>query len=51
MAKMVLGVTLAVGFLMVPFLIHGEVYQWMDDRGTIHFTDDYSHLPFLRGSH
>jgi hypothetical protein len=34
-----------IGFLMIPFLIHAEVYKWMDDKGTIHFTDDYSNIP------
>ena len=45
MAKMVLVSTLAIGFLMIPFLIHAEVYQWIDDKGTIHFTDGYSSIP------
>jgi hypothetical protein len=31
--------------LMIPFLIHAEVYKWVDDKGTIHFTDDYSNIP------
>ena len=30
---------------MIPFLIHAEVYKWIDDKGTIHFTDDYSSIP------
>jgi Domain of unknown function (DUF4124) len=45
MAKMVLVFALAIGFLMIPFLIHAEVFKWIDDKGTIHFTDDYSNIP------
>ena len=32
-------------FLIIPFLIHAQVYKWTDDKGTIHFTDDYSNIP------
>jgi hypothetical protein len=45
MRKTVLIASLAIGFLMIPFLIHAEVYKWIDDSGTIHFTDDYSNIP------
>jgi hypothetical protein len=45
MSKAVLIVILTVGFLMTPFLIHAEVYQWIDNKGTIYFTDDYSNIP------
>jgi tetratricopeptide (TPR) repeat protein len=45
MAKTVLISALAIGLLMIPLLIHAEVYQWTDDKGTIHFTDDYSNIP------
>jgi hypothetical protein len=45
MQKIVLIASLAIGFLMIPFLIYAEVYKWIDDRGTIHFTDDYSNIP------
>jgi len=24
---------------------HGEMYKWMDEKGTIHFTDDLSNIP------
>lgn len=34
-----------IGFLMIPFLIHAEVYKWIDDKGTIHFSDDDSNIP------
>ena len=45
MARRVLISALTIGLLMIPFLIHAEVYQWIDDKGTIHFTDDYSNIP------
>jgi uncharacterized protein YfcZ (UPF0381/DUF406 family) len=45
MLKTILIVVLTIGFLMIPFSIHAEVYQWTDDKGTIHFTDDYSNVP------
>jgi hypothetical protein len=45
MQKAVLIVVLTVGFLVIPFLVHAEVYQWIDDKGTIYFTDDYSNIP------
>ena len=45
MRKTVLIAALTIGFLMIPFLIHAEVYKWIDDKGTIHFTDDYSNIP------
>jgi len=45
MRRNLLITALAIGFLMIPFLIHAEVYKWIDDKGTIHFTDDYSNIP------
>jgi uncharacterized protein YfcZ (UPF0381/DUF406 family) len=45
MPKTILIVVLTIGFLMIPFSIHAEVYQWIDDKGTIHFTDDYNNVP------
>jgi hypothetical protein len=45
LAKIVLVSVLIMGFLMIPFLIHAEVYKWIDDKGIIHFTDDYSKIP------
>jgi len=30
---------------MIPFLVHAEVYKWIDDKGTVHFTDDYGNIP------
>ena len=45
MRKVVLIVALSIGLLMTPFLVHADVYKWMDDKGTICFTDDYSNIP------
>lgn len=45
MQKKVLIAALTVALLMIPFLIHAEVYKWIDDKGTIHFTDDNSNVP------
>jgi len=45
MLKKVLITALTTGLLMIPFLIHAEVYKWIDDKGTIHFTDDYGNIP------
>jgi hypothetical protein len=45
MGKNVLVAAFVIGFLMIPFLVHAEVYKWMDDKGTIHFTDDYGNIP------
>jgi hypothetical protein len=45
MRNTVLIAVLTIGFLSVPFLIHAEVYKWIDDKGTVHFTDDYSNIP------
>jgi len=28
----------------IPLLIHAEVYKWVDEKGTVHFTDDYSKI-------
>jgi hypothetical protein len=45
MRKPVLIAVLTIGFLVNPYLIHAEIYKWIDDKGTIHFTDDYSNIP------
>lgn len=45
MARTVLLFTLAIGFVMIPFLTHAEVYKWRDDKGDVHFTDEYSTIP------
>jgi hypothetical protein len=45
MRRKLLTTALTIGFLMIPFSIHAEVYKWIDDKGTIHFTDDYGNIP------
>ncbi len=45
MQKTVLIATLTIGLLTIPFLVHAEVYKWIDDKGDVHFTDDYSSVP------
>jgi len=45
MLKIVLIAALTIGLLTIPFLVHAEVYKWIDDKGDVHFTDDYSKIP------
>ncbi len=45
MRKEVLITAFTISFLMMPFLIHAQVYKWTDEKGTIHFTDDSSNVP------
>jgi hypothetical protein len=45
MRKTVFIAVLTIGFFVIPFLIHAEVYKWIDEKGTIHFTDDYGNVP------
>src|SRR5512136_401847 len=45
MQKTVLIAALTIGLLTIPFLVHAEVYKWLDDKGQVHFTDDYSNIP------
>lgn len=45
MQKRVLIAALTIGLLTIPFFVHAEVYKWIDDKGDVHFTDDYSSIP------
>lgn len=45
MKKTVLLAALTIGLLTIPFLAHSELYKWIDDKGDVHFTDDYSSIP------
>ena len=45
MQKTVLIATLTISLLTIPFLGHAEVYKWIDDRGDVHFSDNYSSIP------
>jgi hypothetical protein len=31
--------------LMNPILVHAEFYKWVDDKGDVNFTDEYSNIP------
>ena len=45
MQSKVLLAAFIISFLAIPFLTHAEIYKWVDDKGTVHFTDDYSTIP------
>ena len=30
--------------VLVPYS-YGEMYRWVDEKGTVHFTDDLSSIP------
>jgi len=45
MQKIILIAALIIGLLTIPFLAHAEFYKWIDDKGEVHFTDDYSKIP------
>ena len=45
MKKTVLIAALTISLLIIPFLVHAEVYKWVDEKGTVHFTDDNSGIP------
>ncbi len=35
-----------VGMITLPFVAGGqEIYQWVDEKGTVHFTDDVGQIP------
>jgi len=40
-AKVVFCITI----LIIPSLVLGEVYKWVDENGGVHFTYDYSTIP------
>ncbi len=45
MRKTVLIAGLSIGLMMISASVLGESYKWVDDKGSIHFTDDYSTIP------
>jgi hypothetical protein len=45
MQKTVLIAALIIGLLTILSLVHADVYRWIDDKGNVHFTDDYSEIP------
>jgi chromosome segregation ATPase len=32
-------------FLFAATLSHAQVYKWVDEKGVVHFTDDFSQIP------
>ena len=36
---------LCILFSQIPHSFSGEIYRWIDEKGTIHFTDDESRIP------
>ena len=45
MQKTVLIAALTIGLLTIPSFVYAEVYKWIDDKGNVHFTEDYSKIP------
>ena len=45
MGRKTLIAAFIIGFLMIPFSTYAEVYKWIDEKGTVHFTDDYGNIP------
>jgi hypothetical protein len=37
--------SLIFGLLMIPFSAHAQFYTWKDDKGGVHFTDEYFNIP------
>jgi hypothetical protein len=45
MQKPVSIAALTLCLIIIPFLIHAQVYKWIDGKGTVYFSDDYSKIP------
>lgn len=45
MARAVVVATCTIFLLMIPCIVHGAIYKWTDEKGTVHFTDDESTIP------
>lgn len=46
MKKMaVIIITILLGLLLIFQIAHAEIYKWVDEKGTIHFTEDPSTIP------
>jgi len=45
--KMMIGVLMITLFGLVPIfqLTHAEIYKWVDEKGTVHFTEDPETIP------
>ena len=42
---MVILMTILFGLLFISQLSHAEIYKWVDEKGTVHFTEDPSTIP------
>jgi len=42
--RIVIAISIILCF-MIPCIVHAEVYKWIDEKGTLHFTDDESTIP------
>jgi hypothetical protein len=41
-----IGLLLIIGLLLFsPLVFAQEIYEWADEKGTVHFTDDFSQIP------
>ena len=46
MQKMaVIIITILLGLLLIFQIAHAEIYKWVDEKGTVHFTEDPSTIP------
>jgi len=37
--------TITLGLLLHSQLAHAEIYKWVDEKGTVHFTEDPATIP------
>ncbi len=45
MRKTILTAAFIIGLFMIPLSTYSEVYKWVDEKGTVHFTEDNSTIP------
>ena len=43
--KMKFIILLIIIFVVIVPPVYGEMYKWVDEKGTVHFTDDLSSIP------
>jgi len=43
--KTILKIVVIFSFLATTSLVSAEIYNWVDDKGTVHFTEDQSTIP------
>jgi clan AA aspartic protease (TIGR02281 family) len=39
------GLSILMILILFPFTGYGEMYKWVDEKGTVHFADDLSNIP------